>query len=196
MRKLLLSFLLIVASFAISAQDFNVYINSMNGYSHGYSNQELSDLYHYRYNVPQTSILNYLGMSGNNWGNVALGMEMARILGVPVNQIFVVYRDGQRSGNGWGEVARRYGIKPGSKEFHRIKRMMSRSQNTWGMIFDDYKVNKNAKYAKEYRKAQRKAIREHRRSLKRHNNAMYSNQKGYKNNKGYKINRKGHDINK
>lgn len=196
MKKLLLSFLLIGASFALSAQDFNIYVNTMNGYSRGYSNQELSDLYYYRYNVPQTSTLNYLGMTGNNWGNVALGIEIARILGIPVNEVFGVYRDGQRNGNGWGEVVKRYGIKPGSREFHRMKRAMSQSQSNWGYIFDDYKVNKNAKYAKEYKKSQRKAIRKQGRRLNRDYDRVYNN--GYDNdkgNKGYKMNGKGHGNN-
>ncbi len=149
MKKLFIAFGLIVTSLTITAQDFDVYVSNMNGYAKSYTNSQVADLYNNYYGVPQNTLNGYYSDFGNNWGNVALALEMSRILGIPMPDIFGVYRDGQSQGQGWGVMAKRYGIKPGSAAFHRMKNNLDRSHRTWGGIFGDYGKNKNAKIAKK-----------------------------------------------
>lgn len=148
MKKLFLTLALIITSIAMFAQDFDVFVTNMNGYTKGYSNNQVADLYYNHYGVPVNTLNGYYSDFGNNWGNVALGLELSRILGVPVPDIFGVYREGQSNGQGWGVMAKRYGIKPGSPAFHRMKNSMNKSHKTWGGIFGDYGKNKDAKIAK------------------------------------------------
>ncbi|MDD3788480.1 MAG: hypothetical protein PHO94_07270 [Petrimonas sp.] len=149
MKKLFFTFAFAIASISIFAQaEFTNYVNSMNGYTKGYSNNEIAEMYQYHYGVPQNTLTNLFSGFGNNWGNVALGLELSRVLGIPVPDVLGVYRDGQSNGQAWGVMAKRYGIKPGSPAFHRMKRMMRRSGNTWGGIFDDYGKNKKRDIAK------------------------------------------------
>lgn len=46
--------------------------------------------------------------------------ELGRMTGKPAEEVLRVYR--QHKGRGWGELAKELGIKPGSAEFHRLKR--------------------------------------------------------------------------
>lgn len=149
MKKLLLTLALAVASITMFAQDFDVFVTNMNGYTKGYSNNQVADLYNNHYGVPVNTLNGYYSDFGNNWGNVALGLELSRILGIPVPDIFGVYREGQSNGQGWGVMAKRYGIKPGSREFHRMKNSMNRSNKAWGGIFGDYGKNRDPRVAKK-----------------------------------------------
>lgn len=149
MKKLLLSIVLVLASVTLFAQDFNVYVTNINGYAKGYSNAQVADLYYNYYGVPQSTLNQYYNNFDNNWGNVALALEFSRVLGIPVPDIFGVYRDGRSNGQGWGVMAQRYGIKPGSAAFHRMKNTMGRSSKTWRGIYGDYGKRKDPKVAKK-----------------------------------------------
>ncbi len=46
--------------------------------------------------------------------------RMAEISSQPVNRVIHTYRSDR--GKGWGVIAQKLGIKPGSKEFHALKR--------------------------------------------------------------------------
>lgn len=149
MKKLFLTLTLAIVSLAIFAQeDFTRFVNTMNGYTDGYANDVVAEMYQHHYGVPQNTLFDLFGGAGSNWGNVALGIEMSRILGIPLPDIFDGYREGMSNGEGWGVMAKRYGIKPGSPEFHRMKRMMRRSGSMWGGIFRDYGKSKDPKIAR------------------------------------------------
>lgn len=149
MKKLLLTLALVVASIGLFAQDFELYVTNMNRYTNGYSNSQVADLYYNYYGVPVNTLNTYYSNFGSNWGNVALGLELSRILGIPVPDIFGIYREGQSNGQGWGVMAKRYGIKPGSRQFHRMKNSMDRSYGVWGGIFGDYGKNSDPRVAKK-----------------------------------------------
>ena len=149
MKKLLFTFVLAVASVTMFAQNFDVFVTSMNGYTRQYNNNQVADLYFNYYGVPQATLNGYYNDFGSNWGNVALGLELSRILGIPMPDIFGVYRDGRSNGEGWGVMAKRYGIRPGSAAFHRMKNTLGKSQRDWGGIFGDYDKNKNPRIAKK-----------------------------------------------
>ena len=72
------------------------------------------------YNV-SSKTLNYMSASLNMLpGDIYLSLEIGRVARVPVDRVLRVYRS-HRS-NGWGAIAKELGIKPGSAEFHRLKR--------------------------------------------------------------------------
>jgi hypothetical protein len=60
--------------------------------------------------------------------DVYMTVAIAEITETPVNEVVEEYKNSQ--GQGWGVVAKRLGIKPGSKEFHLLK------QGTLGELDD------------------------------------------------------------
>ncbi len=149
MKKLLISLVLIISSITLFAQDFDVYVRDMNAYVKPYSSNQIAELYNHYYGVPQKSLIGFYNDFGKDWGNVALALELSQILGIPMPDVFGVYRDGHSQGQGWGVMAKRYGIKPGSPAFHRMKNSLKKSNKNWGGIFSDYGKNKNAQIAKK-----------------------------------------------
>jgi hypothetical protein len=63
--------------------------------------------------------------------------------------MLIDYRD--NNGNGWGAMAKRYGIKPGSAEFHRMKEVMSNKNRYWKDVYNDYGQNRNPAVARRNR---------------------------------------------
>ncbi len=63
-------------------------------------------------------------------GDVYYACSIARTLGIPCRNVVEVWdRD---HGQGWGAIAKRMGIKPGSAEFHRLKKGFVPSYDRWG----------------------------------------------------------------
>ena len=63
-------------------------------------------------------------------GDVYFACALAQVVGRPCR---VIADEWERDhGMGWGELAKRYGIKPGSPEFHRLKRGFVPSYDRWG----------------------------------------------------------------
>ena len=52
--------------------------------------------------------------------DIYLSLEIARVRRIPVDRVITVYRS--HHSNGWGAIAKELGIKPGSVEFHQLKR--------------------------------------------------------------------------
>ena len=50
-------------------------------------------------------------------------LEMSRVSRRPVEEVIRIYK--VKHGNGWGEIAKELGIKPGSAEFHALKNKVS-----------------------------------------------------------------------
>lgn len=149
MKKFFLLFTLAFASLTMSAQNLDVFVTTMNGYARQYNNNQVAVLYSNYYGVPQVTLTGYYNDLGSNWGNVALGLELSRILGIPMPDMLGVYSDGVSNGEGWGVMAKRYGIKPGSSAFHRMKNALGKSHRTWGGIFGDYGKNKDPRVARK-----------------------------------------------
>ncbi len=147
MKKFFFTLALTVASLTLFAQNFDVFVTHMNEYTRRYGNTEIAGLYNNYYGVPESTLNLYYSDFGNNWGNVALGLELSGIFGIPMPDVFGIYREGVSNGQGWGVMAKRYGIKPGSAAFHRMKNTLGKSHRDWGGIFGDYGKTKNPRVA-------------------------------------------------
>ncbi len=151
MKKIATTFALAMISVAMFAQiDFNLFIRDIGNYSRNYTDDHVIDLYENHYGIPRQTLMQIFGGFGYDWGNVTLGLEMSYLLEVPLGDLMGIYREHPR-GNGWGVIAQRYGIKPGSPEFHRMKAMMSRKNGYWREIFIDYGKNSNPAIARRDR---------------------------------------------
>jgi len=151
MKKGIATISLILFSVAMFAQtDYLQFSRDIRSYSDRYADDQVMVLYENHYGVPRNTLVQLFGGFGYDWGNVTLGLEISNLLGVPVGDLLGIYR-GQPQGNGWGVIAKRYGIKPGSAEFHRMKAMMSQKNRYWRDIYDDYGRNHNPGIARRNR---------------------------------------------
>jgi hypothetical protein len=71
------------------------------------------------YEVPQETVENLLVNVKIPPADVYMIVATAHILQQPVDGVVAQYKTNQ--GKGWGVIAQRLGIKPGSKEFHALK---------------------------------------------------------------------------
>ena len=71
------------------------------------------------YNVPEMTIRNWMFNMNLAPADVYLIAGIAKILNIPVDIVFNKYQ--ANKAKGWGYIAKQLGIKPGSKEFHRLK---------------------------------------------------------------------------
>lgn len=53
-------------------------------------------------------------------GDVYMTYRLSRLTGKPVEAVLGTFKD--NPGRGWGVIAKRLGIKPGSREFHQLKK--------------------------------------------------------------------------
>ena len=151
MKKLMAAFSMMIISFVMIAQsDYSQFTKDIRIYSNNYSDDQVMGLYENHYGVPRNSLMQLFSGFGYNWGNVTLGLEMSNYLGVPVSDLLGIYRQNPK-GNGWGVMAQRYGIKPGSPEFHRMKAMMNKKNGHWKDIYNDYRINPNPSVGRRYR---------------------------------------------
>lgn len=151
MKKVIASFSLMMMSIVMFAQaDYSHFTRDIRSYSDNYSDDQVMGLYEHHYDVPRNTLVQLFNGFGLDWGNVSLGLELSNYLGVPVSDILGIYRENPE-GNGWGVMAQRYGIKPGSPEFHRMKAMMGKRNRNWNDIFDDYGKTRNPSVAQRNR---------------------------------------------
>ncbi len=135
MKKIILTLTMAITSLLMFADDdYYRFARDVDYYSRGYSNDQVVMLYQNHYGIPQSTLIQLYGDYGNSWGNVALGLELSHFLGIPIGDVFGFYADG----NGWGVTAQRYGIKPGSAQFHRMKSIMGNKNKYWRDIYRDY----------------------------------------------------------
>ena len=151
MKKVIAAFSMIIISFVMIAQsDYSQFTREVRSYSDNYSDNQVIGLYENHYAVPRSTLIQLFSGFGFNWGNVSLGLEISNFLGVPVVDLLGVYRQ-YPEGKGWGAMAQRYGIKPGSPEFHRMKAMMGKKNHQWRDIYNDYQINRNPVVARRNR---------------------------------------------
>lgn len=150
MKKVIASFMLIMISTVMFAQaDYSLFARDIRSYSDNYSDDQVMGLYENHYGVPRNTLIQLFGGFGYDWGNVVLGLEISNFLGLPIGDVLIDYRD--NNGNGWGAMAKRYGIKPGSAEFHRMKEVMSNKNRYWKDVYNDYGQNRNPAVARRNR---------------------------------------------
>lgn len=72
------------------------------------------------YNTPEKNIEVLFSREQMQPADVYMTLKVARIANRPIETVVREYRVNQ--GRGWGVIAKNLGIKPGSKEFHALKR--------------------------------------------------------------------------
>jgi hypothetical protein len=72
------------------------------------------------YNVPRVRIETLINIEKLTPGDIYMAAGIAKIMKCPFNNVIDEYKNNK--GKGWGVVAKRMGLKPGSKEFHELKK--------------------------------------------------------------------------
>jgi hypothetical protein len=72
------------------------------------------------YNVPRVRIETLINIEKLTPGDIYMAAGVAKIMKCPFDKVIDEYKN--NNGKGWGVVAHSLGVKPGSKEFHEIKK--------------------------------------------------------------------------
>ncbi|MBX9403520.1 hypothetical protein K4L06_19590 [Lysobacter sp. BMK333-48F3] len=104
-------------------------LGEINDYGYRYRDPFINEMTGY-YGAPRSLIDELLGRRGWAPGDVYYACAIARALGVPC--LNVVREYDRHPGQGWGAVAQRMGIKPGSPAFHALKRGAVGTYDRWG----------------------------------------------------------------
>jgi hypothetical protein len=72
------------------------------------------------YNVPKVRMEALINIEKLTPGDIYMAAEISKIKKCPFNTVIDEYN--KNKGKGWGVVSKRLGIKPGSKEFHELKK--------------------------------------------------------------------------
>jgi hypothetical protein len=131
---------------AASAQDFTVgwnprsgdvwvdtWLGDMNRYGARYPEPFIDEMVRY-HNAPRVLVVDLL--QTRHWapGDVYYACALAAALGRPCRYVVDIYEADR--GQGWGVVAQRLGIKPGSPEFHRLKKGFVPTYDRWARPID------------------------------------------------------------
>lgn len=129
-----------------AAQDFTVgwhprsgdvwvdtWLGDMNRYGARYPEPFIDEMVRY-HNAPRSLVVDLL--QTRHWapGDVYYACAVASILGRPCRYVVDQYEANR--GQGWGVVAQRLGIKPGSAEFHRLKKGFVPTYDRWARPID------------------------------------------------------------
>ena len=131
MKSVLLAVLLATGAPPLFAQDFtfgwnprsgdvwmDTWLGDMNRYGSRYRDPFVDEMVRY-HGAPRDLVTDLL--VNRRWapGDVYMACNIASIIGRPCRYVVDVYE--RDHGHGWGNIAKRMGIKPGSAEFHRLK---------------------------------------------------------------------------
>lgn len=130
----------------VAAQDFSIAWDPRSG--DGWVDRQLDDINrygtHYRepfvdemvryYGAPR-ALVNELLVS-RRWapGDIYYACSIAQIVGQPCRTVVELWD--REHGDGWGVLAEELGIKPGSAEFHRLKRGFVPTYDRWARPID------------------------------------------------------------
>ncbi|MGN6223343.1 hypothetical protein [Pseudoxanthomonas sp.] len=100
----------------------------INDYGSRYRDPFIDEMTGY-YGAPRSLVTD---LFGRRWsaGDIYYACAIAHILRLPC--IDVVHEYERNPGQGWGAIAKRMGIKPGSSEFHALKNGFARTYDRWG----------------------------------------------------------------
>ena len=119
-------------SFGWNPRSGDVWVDSqlsdVNRYGSRYRQPFVDEMVRY-YGAPRDLVSSLL--VERNWapGDVYYACAIAQILGRPCRYVVDIWE--RDHGQGWGNVARQLGIKPGSDEFHRLKRGFVSTYDRW-----------------------------------------------------------------
>lgn len=107
----------------------DAWLGDINRYGSRYREPFVDEMVRY-YGAPRELVGDLLGNRGWTPGDVYYACALAQVLGRPCR--YVVDEWNRDHALGWGAVAERLGIKPGSTEFHRLKRGFVPTYDRWG----------------------------------------------------------------
>lgn len=111
----------------------DTWLGDMNRYGARYPEPFIDEMVRY-HAVPRPLVVELLEVRHWAPGDVYFACALASVLGRPCRYV-VDYYDANR-GQGWGVVAQRLGIKPGSAEFHRLKKGFVPTYDRWARPID------------------------------------------------------------
>jgi len=102
-------------------------LGEINDYGSRYREPFIGEMTGY-YGAPRSLIVD---LFDRRWsaGDIYYACSIAHVLGVPC--VNVVREYDRNPGQGWGAIAKRMGIKPGSAEFHRLKQGFVPTYDRW-----------------------------------------------------------------
>jgi len=141
-RSAVLAAALAAASGAVAAQDLtfhwnprsgdvwvDTWLNDINAYGNRYQAPFVDEMVRY-YGAPRDLVTDLLVRQHWAPGDVYYACALAQVAGQPCRYVVNEWEAGH--GQGWGVLAQRMGIKPGSPEFHRLKRGFVTTYDRWG----------------------------------------------------------------
>jgi hypothetical protein len=111
----------------------DTWLGDMNRYGARYPEPFVDEMVRY-HNAPRSLVVDLL--QTRHWapGDVYYACALASVLGRPCRYVVDQYEANR--GQGWGVVAQRLGIKPGSAEFHRLKKGFVPTYDRWSRPID------------------------------------------------------------
>jgi hypothetical protein len=141
-RGIVLTVALAAAGGVAHAQDFTFgwnprsgdvwvdqWLGDINRYGTRYRDPFVDDLVRY-HGAPRDLVSELLDRRHWAPGDVWMACNIASIIGRPCRYVVDTYE--RDHGQGWGNIAKRMGIKPGSPEFHRLKQGFVPTYDRWG----------------------------------------------------------------
>lgn len=107
----------------------DTWLGDINRYGARYREPFIDEMVRY-YGAPRELVGDLLNQRGWTPGDVYYACAIAQVLGRPCR--YVVDEWDRDHADGWGAIALRLGIKPGSAEFHRLKRGFVPTYDRWG----------------------------------------------------------------
>ncbi len=106
----------------------DTWLGDMNRYGNRYRDPFVDELVRY-HAAPRDLVIELL--TRRRWapGDVYFACALANLSGHPCRHVVDLWE--RDHSQGWGAMARRLGIKPGSAEFHRLKRGMVPTYDRW-----------------------------------------------------------------
>ena len=98
--------------------ELNVMLGDLNLHARGDTDNFITEL-GASYSTPEADISVLFSKHHMEPADVYMAVRLSNMTGHPVGHVAGMYRDNQ--GRGWGAIAQRLGIKPGSAEFHALK---------------------------------------------------------------------------
>lgn len=135
-----------LVGFNVSAQDLTVgwnprsgdvwvdtWLGDMNRYGARYPEPFIDEMVRY-HNAPRALVVDLLETRRWAPGDVYYACALASVLGRPCRYVVDMYETDR--GQGWGVIAQRLGIRPGSPEFHRLKKGFVPTYDRWARPID------------------------------------------------------------
>ena len=103
-------------------------LGDMNRYGNRYRDPFVDEMVRY-HAAPRDLVVDLLS---RHWapGDIYYACALAQLIGRPCRYVVEVWE--RDHAQGWGAVAKRLGIKPGSAQFHQLKRGFVPSYDRWG----------------------------------------------------------------